>query len=49
MNEWQVTMIFETDFTKLYEELNDINSSIEYRPISDIELFKQYANEIFGG
>lgn len=49
MNEWQVTMIFETDFTKLYEELNDINSSIEYRPISDVELFKQYANEIFGG
>jgi RimJ/RimL family protein N-acetyltransferase len=42
-------MLFETDFIKLYEELNDINSSIEYRPISDIELFKQYANEIFGG
>ena len=42
-------MFFETDFMKLYEELNEINSSIEYRPVKDIELFKKHATDIFGG
>lgn len=49
-------MIFETDFMKLYEKLNEVNANIteeletlEYKEISDIELFKEYADDILDG
>ena len=44
--------MIKTDFMELYEELstlNEANTQIDYLPVSDVELFKEYANDILDG
>jgi len=44
--------MIKTEFMELYEELstlNEANTQIDYLPVSDIELFKEYAYDILDG
>ena len=44
--------MIKTEFMELYEELstlNEANTQIDYSPVSDVELFKEYADDILDG